>query len=167
MIDADISGEAGAHREFALDAATGRHREIFGKQHAADFAILVRRAGGAEQGAVLFPEPEFLRRHETAFPEPLAVVFGGGLVRFELAFGGWLPADRKTLADQRLVQAGRGALGGADAEVPFAVGFVRTQIVAVNRMAADQSCQLLPRLDAAGPGIGMGVDAYLDRKSVV
>jgi hypothetical protein len=44
MIDAEIAGDAGADREFALDAATGRHHEIIGEDHLADLAVAVGAA---------------------------------------------------------------------------------------------------------------------------
>src|SRR3954471_23390446 len=44
MIDAEIPGDAGADRELALDAATGRHHEIVGEYHLADLAVAVGAA---------------------------------------------------------------------------------------------------------------------------
>ena len=47
MIDADIAGEAGAGSELALDRASGRLRDIFGKQRGADFLVAVGAAGAS------------------------------------------------------------------------------------------------------------------------
>src|SRR5258708_32706866 len=68
VIDTDIPGEAGAHGEFALDAATRGHRRLIRKQHRAYLAILVRPAPGAQQGAVLSAAANILRRDKTVLP---------------------------------------------------------------------------------------------------
>src|SRR5262245_37245827 len=44
VIDADIAGDAGAHRVFALDGAAGGHHGIGRKQDAADLLIAVGAA---------------------------------------------------------------------------------------------------------------------------
>src|ERR1700722_5532492 len=45
MIDAPLPGQAGAHRQLALDAAARRHDGIVREQRRAYFAILVGPAG--------------------------------------------------------------------------------------------------------------------------
>src|SRR5258707_15478762 len=100
MVDAEIAGDACADGELALDVAAGRHGPIVWKQHVADLAIPLGGARAAKQGAVLLAAAELLRRHEAAFPQPLTVALGAGLVDFETPGGGGLDIQRKTLADQ-------------------------------------------------------------------
>src|SRR5579864_3201141 len=47
MIDADVAGDAGAKRIFALDAAARWHGGVLRKQRLAYFAVLVGAAGAA------------------------------------------------------------------------------------------------------------------------
>src|SRR6202049_4238583 len=70
VIDADISGEAGAGGKLSLDATPRRHRRLVRKQHRADLAILVSPARRAQQGAVLSPAAELMRGDKAAFPKP-------------------------------------------------------------------------------------------------
>ena len=72
---------------------------------------------------------------------------------------------RKTVADQQLAEACRFALDLADAEVPLLVGGIGAEIVAANLLAAGQFCQLIARLDATGPHVGVLVDAELVERS--
>src|SRR5258708_26499419 len=75
VIDADISGEAGAGGKLTLDAAIRRHRRLVRKQYRANLAILVGPARRAQQSALLSPAAEFLRGDKAAFPNPPAGVF--------------------------------------------------------------------------------------------
>ena len=102
-----------------------------------------------------------LRRDEAAFPQAPAIFPGAGFVGLETSGGGGFDIQGKTLADQQLAQAGRLALDLADAEMPFLVGGVDAEIVAAHLAAADQLGQLIARLDAAGPAVGVLVDAEL------
>ena len=67
----------------------------------------------------------------------------------------------KPCANQRLVQTDGFALDGADADMPFAEAGIGAQILATDLAAADQAGQLIARRNAAGPGIGVFVDADL------
>src|SRR5260370_14179631 len=83
VIDADISGEAGAGGKLTLDAAIRRHRRLVRKQYRPNLAILVGPARRAQQGAVLSPAPEFLRGDKAAFPKPPPGVLFPGLLPLE------------------------------------------------------------------------------------
>ena len=106
------------------------------------------------------PKPKFLRRHKTALPEALAVVFGAGLVLSK-----WLlaEADRLIAKPERTNGWFRLVVSPSTVQRPRCRfgALVRTEIVAMNRLAANQLGQLVARLDAAGPGIGVIVDADL------
>ena len=78
-----------------------------GNKRLADFAVAVGAARAAEQGAVLLADAELVRRDEAAFPQPLAVFLGAGLVGLEAPGGGGFDIQGKTLADQQLAEAGR------------------------------------------------------------
>src|SRR5882672_4803047 len=104
---------------------------------------------------------KILRRHEAAFPDAPEVGLRAGLVFREASFAGRVGVQRKPLADQQLVQADGFALDGANADMPFAVGFVRPQIFAANTALADQARQLVPRFYTAGPWLRVVVDADL------
>ena len=69
--------------------------------------------------------------------------------------------QRKTLADQQLVQADGFTVDGADAEMPLLVGGIGAEILAAHLAVVDQLGQLIADLDAAGPGVGVLVDADL------
>ena len=116
----------------------------------------VRRAGRRP-----FADAEFARRDEAAFPEALAFVPGVGLVRLEAAAGGGLDVEGKAVADQQLAEACGLALDLADADAPFLESGIGAEIVAANLFAVDQPGQLVARLDAAGPPVGILVDAEL------
>ena len=161
MIDAEVPGDARADGVLALDVAARRHHEILGEQGLADFAVAIGAARGAEQGAVLLARAELARRDEAAFPQALAVVLGAGLVRLEAPGGGGFDIQGKAVADQQLAEARGLALDLAHADAPFLVGGIGTEIVAADLLAADQFCQLIARLDTAGPAIGVLVDAEL------
>ncbi len=164
MIDADIAGDAGAKRILALDAATRRHGGALRKKHCTYLAVLVGAAGAAQQGAVLFARAEILRGDKAAFPKAAAIVFGVGLVVAKPALAGDGGIDGQPTANQKLVQA-RGVIArGADADVPLIVGGVRAQVFAPDVAVADQGGQLVPRLGAARPTVGMVVDADLVRR---
>ncbi len=158
MVDADIAGDAGAHRVFALDGAARRHVGIGRKQHRTDFWIELGPACIADERGVLFPEPEIRWRDEAAFPEAAAVVLCRQLVRLELSLG---IGKRKTLLDQELAEADALAFDDAQANAPFLVLGIGAEIAAADLLAVDQLCQLVARLDAAGPGVGVFVDAHL------
>ena len=160
MIDADIAGEAGAHRQFALDATARRHYRIVGKQHCAYFAILVAPAGITQQGAVLFPPAEFPGRHEAASPEPAALVPGAGFVVLETSSRVGFEVQGQPLTNHQCVQASAFTLDAACTNVPLLVG-TRAQVLAAHLAVANQLGELLAGLDAAGPGVGMLVDADL------
>ena len=115
----------------------------------------------AEQGAVLFAVAEFLRVTKHPFQIPLRSSLALGLVFLEPSLGRRFEVQGKALADQQLVQARRFTRDGANAEMPFPEVPVRTEILAVDRASADQFCQLVARIDAAAPGIGVVVDAHL------
>src|SRR5664279_4669781 len=106
--------------------------------------------------------PELLGRDKASPPQTPTVVPGGDFVVLERhPLGGGLGVQRKTLADQELVETGGFAVDGTKARVPLGEGLVGSEILAMDAARADQFCQLVARLDAAGPGIGMVVDAYL------
>ena len=65
------------------------------------------------------------------------------------------------MTDQQLAEAGGLAFDLADAETPLLVSGVDAEIIAAHGAAADQFGQLIARLDAAGPAVGMFVDAEL------
>ena len=107
------------------------------------------------------PRRNSLRSNEAAFPESLAIFLGAGLVRLEAPAGGCLDIQAKSTADDHLAQARRLALDLADADAPFLVGGVRAEIVAAHLAIADEFRQLIAGLDAAGPDVGVFVDAEL------
>ena len=72
-----------------------------------------------------------------------------------------LARDRKAELDELLVQADLVALGRADRPVSFAKVLLGADIVAAHGASADQLGQLVAGLDAAGPGIGVVIDADL------
>src|SRR5229473_2979707 len=117
VIDAHIPGHAGAHGKLALDGAARRHGGIVGEQHPAYLAILVGSARSAQQGAVLSPVAEFLRRGKAAFPEPAATVLRTRFVLLEAAFFGGFQIRCKALADQELVQTDGFTFDGAEADM--------------------------------------------------
>jgi hypothetical protein len=104
---------------------------------------------------------KFGRSYETAFPKSRRRVFGGGLVGFEPALGGRLEVERKTRTHQHLIETGGFAVNRANADAPFAVGWVGAQVPAANFALAYQFDQLIAGFHAARPGIGMIVDANL------
>ena len=136
MIDADIAGDAGAHREFALDAAIGRHREIFRKQRLADLPVAVGPAGGAVQAAVLLAGAKFLACDKAASPQTKAGVPGAGFILEETALGGGFEIQRKAGLNQLLVQARRFALDGAKADMALLGSLVWTEIIAADGSSA-------------------------------
>ena len=91
-------------------------------------SILVTGAGCAEQRRRFFQMTKILRRHKAAFPDTLEAVFRAGLVFLETCFSGSFGIQRKALTDQQLVQTDGFAIGGANADMPFAVGFVRPEV---------------------------------------
>src|SRR2546430_17011149 len=99
MVDAEVPGDARADGVFALDVAARRHHEILGEQGLADFAVAIGAARGAEQGAIPLARAELVRRGEAAFPKPLGVVFGAGLVRLEAPAGRSFDIQAKAVAD--------------------------------------------------------------------
>src|ERR1700730_5798322 len=113
------------------------------------------------QAAVLLAQAKLLACDKAAFPETEAGVPGAGFVLQEATFGGGLEIQRKTCADQLLVQARRFALDGAKADMALPVALVGAEIVATDGSAASQFCQLLTGFDTAGPGIGLVVDVGL------
>src|SRR4030088_1104600 len=121
MIDAEIAGDTGADRKLALDGAARRHHEILGEQDATDLLVAVDPARPAKQRAIFLGDAELLRCHEAAFPQPLAIFPGAGLVRLEAACRRGFDIQRKTLADQQLTEARGLALDLADAEMPLLV----------------------------------------------
>ena len=161
MIDAEVPGDARADGVLALDVAARRHHEVVGEQGLADFAVAVGAACAAEQGAVLFPGAELVRRDEAAFPQSLAILLGAGLVGLEAAAGGGFDIEAESAADDHLAQARRLAFDLAGAEAPLLVGGIHAEIVAAHLLAAGQLRQLIARLDAAGPDVGVLVDAEL------
>lgn len=161
LVDADIAGDARAHGKLGLDAAPGRHGGMIGEQHAANLAILVGSARSAQQGAVLSSMAEFPRSDKATLPKSEAIVFRSRFVILESPLRGGFRVQRVTLANQELVQTDGLALDGADAEMPFPVAGIGTQILAVDLVAADQARQMIARRNTASPGIGVFVDAYL------
>jgi hypothetical protein len=106
------------------------------------------------------PTAEFGWSYETAFPKPRGRGFGSGLVRLEAALGGRLDIERKTLAHQHLIETRGFAVNRANADAPFADGWVGAQVPAADR-AWPSAWQTDRGFQAAGPGIGMIVDAHL------
>ena len=104
---------------------------------------------------------KFGGRYETAFPKPRKRGFGGGLVRLEAALGGRLEIERKTFAHQHLIEARGFAVERANADAPFAGRWVGAEVPAANLAPGRQSGQPVAGFHAAGPGIGMIVDADL------
>ena len=102
-----------------------------------------------------------MRGDKTALPDAFAIVLCHRRVVFELALDERFGAQGKTLAHKLLVQAQRVALCGAKADMAFLEGLVGTEIVAAHSASLDQLGQLVSRFDAAGPGIGVVVDAHL------
>ena len=86
---------------------------------------------------------KILRRHEAALPDAPEVAFRAGLVLREASFSGRFGIQRKALADQQLVQTDGFAIDGANADMPFAVGFVGSEVLAANAAPADQVRQLV------------------------
>jgi len=160
MVNAEIAGDAGACGELAFDIASGGHGGFVGKQGGADFPLAIRSASTAHERAVLSPAAEFLRGYEAAFPKSLPVIAGASFVVLEPPLGGF-KAQRETLADKRLIQAHGLALDGADADVPLFIRRVSSQILTADLAISDQLYELIAGLDAAGPAVGMGIDAKL------
>ena len=104
---------------------------------------------------------EFLRRYEAAFPKSQAVVFRSRFVVLESPVRRRFGFQGVTPANQELVQTDGFAFNGADADMPFPVVDIGTQILAVDLVAANQARQLIARCNAASPCIGVFVDAYL------
>src|SRR5450432_1410924 len=104
---------------------------------------------------------EIPRRHEAASPKAAKLVLCVRLVVLESTLGVRFKIQRKTLTHQQLVQAGSFAGGGANAGVPFGVGLVWPQVLAVDAALANQLRQLVTRFHAARPWLGMFVDAHL------
>src|SRR5450755_2280237 len=104
---------------------------------------------------------EILRRDKAASPEAAQLVLCARLVLLEPALRVGLKVQRKTLPHQQLVQAGGFAVDGAKPDMPFAVGFARPQILAMDTALIDQFGKLVARFHAARPGFGMFVDAHL------
>src|ERR1700749_4144546 len=119
MIDADIAGDLGAERVLAFDGTARWHCRVLRKQCFADFAVLVRPAGAAEQGTGFLSGAEFMRGDEATFPQTAAIALGVGLVRAKPAFASGSKVHREAAPNQKLVQTGVFSLRGADAEVPF------------------------------------------------
>jgi hypothetical protein len=65
------------------------------------------------------------------------------------------------LSGELLVQARASSLDSADADMTLLGNFVDAEIIAMHGAAVDQLCQLVARVDAAAPGIGVVVDAGL------
>ena len=107
------------------------------------------------------PARNSLRRDEAAFPQSLAIFLGAGLVGLEASAGGCFDIQAKSTADDQLAEACGFALDLADADAPFLVGGVGAEIVAAHLAIADQFRQLIAGLDAAGPDVGVFVDAEL------
>src|SRR3974390_2331444 len=161
VVDADVAGDPRPQGVLALHAAARRHRRFVGKQHLTYFAVLVAPAGAAEQGGVLLPATEFGRRDKAALPEASAFVLRIRLVFPEAALCRGFLAQRKSLAYEKLAQTGGFAFDGAGPDAPFLVGRSGTEIVAAHVAAADKLGELVARIDAARPGIGMVVNADL------
>ena len=94
------------------------------------------------------------------FQRPSRFVLCAGLVFLVPASGVGFEIQRKPLADNELVQRGLLALDGANADMPAPVRG-QPEILAADRAAADQFDQLVARFDAAGPCVGVLVDAHL------
>ena len=89
MIDAEVPGDARADGVLALDVAARRHHEILGEQAPRGFRGRGRRGTTPPSRAPSFlPRAELVRRDEAAFPQPLAIVLGAGLVGLEAPGGG-------------------------------------------------------------------------------
>ena len=159
MIDADVAGDAGAQRVLALDTAARWHGRVLRKQDLAYLAVLVGAAGATKQGTVPSPCAEILRGDKAALPQSAAIAFGVGLVLRKAALS--RGSHSEAAANQKLVQALGVIARGANANVPFIVGRVGAEILAVDVMVADQARQLLAPLGAARPAVGMIVDADL------
>src|ERR1700675_2806764 len=104
---------------------------------------------------------EILRGDKAAPPEAAQLVLCVRLVLLEPALGVGLKVQGKTLTHQQLVQTGGFAVDGAKPDMPFAVGFARPQILAVDTALINQLRKLVARFHAARPGFGMFVDAHL------
>src|SRR5450631_1236119 len=104
---------------------------------------------------------EILRRDKAASPEAAQLVLCARLVLLEPALGVGLKVQRKTLPHQQLVQAGGFAVDGAKPDMPFAVGFARPQILAMDTALINQFRKLVARFHATRPWFGMFVDAHL------
>src|SRR6266851_1945583 len=101
------------------------------------------------------------RGDKAASPEAAQLVLFVRLVLLEPALGVGLKVQRKTPTHQHLVQTGGFAVDGAKPDMPFAVGFARPQILAVDTALINQFRKLVARFHAARPGFGMFVDAHL------
>src|SRR6266850_3483646 len=161
VIDTDVTCQARALGQFCLDAAGGWHRGFIRKQGFTELAVLIASAGRAQQGSGLFPMAEVLRSGKAAAPKTAKLVLRARLVFLESTLGVRFKIQRKTLAHQQLVQAGWFAVDGANADVPFGVGFGWPQILAVDSALANQLRKVVARFHAARPGFGVFVDADL------
>src|SRR6266852_3400590 len=161
VIDADVTCQAGALGKFCLDAAGGRHRGFIRKQGFPQLAVFIASAGRAQQGSGLFPMAEVLRSGKAASPKTAKLVLRARLVLLESTLGVRFKIQRKTLTHQQLVQTGWFAIDGANADVPFGVGFGWSQILAVDSALANQLRKVVARFHAARPGFGVFVDADL------
>src|SRR5579872_2735034 len=130
MINADIAGDLRAQGVFAFDAAARGHCRFRREERFAYFAILVRAACRAKQGAILSPGAEILRCHKTTLPEPAAVILCFSLIGCEtVAFPSWRIHGQSS-ADQKLIDRKGFAFGSAEAEAPFRVRRIRAAVVA-------------------------------------
>src|SRR5882762_1689963 len=143
VIDTDVTCQARAPGEFCLDAAAGRHRRFVRKQGLSQLAVLVASAGRAQQSARLFVMAEILRGDKAASPEAVQLVLCVRLVLPKPALGVGLEIQRKALTHQQLVQTGGFAVDGAKPDMPFAVGFARPQILAVDAALINQFRKLV------------------------
>src|SRR5262249_48910611 len=141
--------------------ASGRHHGLVREYDLAYLAILVGAAGPAEQDTVALAVAKFLRRDETALPQPPTVV---PCLRFrilEAACRGAVEIDRQALADQEFIEACAFAFDGASAEMPLSVGVIDSAVLAANLAAGDQAHQLIAGVNPARPCVGVIVDADL------
>ncbi|OIQ66752.1 hypothetical protein GALL_516770 [mine drainage metagenome] len=167
MINPRIAGDTRPQGKLSLDAATRRHRGIFGEQNLAYLGFLVGPACPAQQGAVFSSTAKFLRRYEATLPEPSAVCPGIGFIRSELASCGGFGIQGKALADKELVQAGGFTLDRANAGMPPFVGGIRTEFLATDLVAPDQAGEMVARVNTACPWVGVVVDANLVKRRCV
>src|SRR6266702_8809526 len=137
MVDADIAGDARAHRELALDGAAWWGRQLVRKQHPANLLVAVGTAGGAQERAILLAGAELLRCNKTALPDAGRGRLGVSRRRLDVGLDR-LARDGKAEFDQLLVQADLVALGRADCPVPFAKVLFGPDVVAAHGAFADQ-----------------------------